>query len=89
MVLTMSTAASRRTVYLIPIGLSREQAADYISVGTTLFDTLVEDGRMPAPRAINGRNVWDREEIEACFKALPYHGSKKAKRPSSDWSKIT
>jgi hypothetical protein len=49
MAFTMSTAASRPTVYLIPIGLSREQAADYISVGTTLFDTLVEDGRMIVP----------------------------------------
>lgn len=84
----MSSRANKRS-YLIPIGLSREDAAEYISVGTTLFDTMVEDGRMPAPRAINNRNVWDREEIEACFKALPYHGSKRAKQASSDWSKVT
>jgi hypothetical protein len=85
----MSNAVSKRTVTLIPIGLSREQAAEFISVGTTLFDILVQDGRMPAPRAINGRNVWDREEVEACFKALPYQGSKRAKPAPSDWSKIT
>jgi hypothetical protein len=49
MAFTMSTATSGPTVYLIPIGHSREQAADYVSVGTTLFDTLVEDGRMIVP----------------------------------------
>jgi hypothetical protein len=30
-----------------PRGLSREEAARYIGVGTTLFDKMVAEGRMP------------------------------------------
>lgn len=72
---------------LAPIGLSREAAAEFIGIGTTLFDRMVNDGRMPLPRALDGRTVWDREEVEAAFRALPYHGAKIAKE-NSDWSKV-
>ena len=54
-----------------PIGLSREQAAQFICVGTTKFDEMVKDGRMPAPKRVDGRNIWDRHELEAAFTALP------------------
>ena len=54
-----------------PCGLSRGQSAAFICVGTTLFDEMVKDGRMPAPKRINGRNVWGRQEIEEAFAALP------------------
>jgi predicted DNA-binding transcriptional regulator AlpA len=33
---------------------------------------LVSDGRMPPPRRINARVVWDRYELDAAFEALPY-----------------
>lgn len=56
---------------LSPRGLSRVQSADYLGVGTTLFDELVEDGRMPKPKRINSRNVWDRFELDAAFEVLP------------------
>ncbi|MFG1201769.1 hypothetical protein V5F29_05195 [Xanthobacter aminoxidans] len=46
-------------------------AAAYIGVSTTLFDELVADGRMPKPKLINSRNVWDRLRIDAAFEALP------------------
>jgi hypothetical protein len=29
--------------------LTREEAADYLGIGTTLFDEMVEDGRLPGP----------------------------------------
>ena len=54
-----------------PCGLSRGQSAAFICVGTTLFDEMVKDHRMPAPKRINGRNVWSRREIEEAFAALP------------------
>ena len=56
---------------LAPRGLSREQAAAYVGISTSLFDTLVKDGRMPAPKRINARTVWDRLQLDAAFAALP------------------
>jgi predicted DNA-binding transcriptional regulator AlpA len=54
-----------------PRGLSREEAARYFGVGATKFDELVKDGRMPRPKRIDGRVVWDRLRIEAAFSDLP------------------
>ncbi len=54
-----------------PIGLSRVQSAEYVGVGTTKFDEMVRDGRMPKPKQIDGRNVWDRRALDAAFAALP------------------
>jgi predicted DNA-binding transcriptional regulator AlpA len=56
---------------LPPRGLSRVQAAAYIGVGVTLFDQLIADGRMPKPKRINARTVWDREQLDRAFAALP------------------
>lgn len=57
---------------LAPRGLSREQAAAYIGVSATLFDQMVGDRRMPQPRLINRRRVWDRVELDLAFAALPH-----------------
>jgi predicted DNA-binding transcriptional regulator AlpA len=56
---------------LPPRGLSREQAAAYVGVSPSLFDAMVKDGRMPMPKRINSRTVWDRLELDASFAALP------------------
>ncbi len=56
---------------LAPRGLSRVQSAEYVGVGTTKFDEMVRDGRMPKPKQIDGRNVWDRRALDAAFTALP------------------
>ena len=56
---------------LAPRGLSRVQSAAYISVGPTKYDEMVADGRMPQPKRIDGRTVWDRMEIDEAFAALP------------------
>ena len=55
---------------LAPRGLSRVQAAEYIGVGVTKFDEMVGDGRMPKPKRIDGRNVWDRIKLDEGFAAL-------------------
>lgn len=56
---------------LPPRGLNRERTAAYIGVSPSKFDTMVADRRMPQPKVIDGRVVWDRLEIDAAFSALP------------------
>lgn len=56
---------------LPPRGLSRAAAAAYVGVGPTLFDRMVRDGRMPAPKRINSRLVWDRFKLDMAFDELP------------------
>ena len=55
---------------LPPRGLSREEAAAYIGVSPSLFDILVKDGRMPGPKRINSRVIWDRLKLDVAFEAL-------------------
>lgn len=53
-----------------PRGLSRIQAATYIGVSPSMFDKMVEDGRMPTPTRINTRRVWDRIKVDDAFTSL-------------------
>ena len=74
---------SRLPLSLAPRGLSRVQAAEYIGVGVTKFDEMVADGRMPRPKRIDGRLVWDRIRLDEAFEALDdYAGSK------SEWDNL-
>ena len=61
---------SRLPLALAPRGLSRVQAAEYVGVGVTKFDQMVDDGRMPRPKRIDGRLVWDRVKLDEAFEAL-------------------
>ena len=54
-----------------PRGLSRSHGASYIGVSPSLWDAMVADGRMPKPKRINSRTVWDRENVDEAFAALP------------------
>ena len=54
-----------------PRGLSRIGAAGYLGVSPSLFDAMVKDGRMPQPKRINSRAVWDRRQLDEAFEALP------------------
>jgi predicted DNA-binding transcriptional regulator AlpA len=70
----MRASISRRDVLpfgLAPRGLSRVAAADYVGVGVTLFDKLVEQRLMPKPKKIARRLVWDRFQLDEAFAALP------------------
>ena len=53
-----------------PRGLCRVEAATYIGVSPSLFDKMVRDGRMPQPKMINSRTVWDRLKLDLAFDAL-------------------
>ena len=56
---------------LPPRGLSRIEAAAYIGVSPSLFDKMVEDGRMPKPKHVNARVIWDRNKLDSAFEAIP------------------
>ena len=66
----INTLARAPALYL-PRGMSRIQSAAYIGVSPSLFDEMVKDGRMPGPKQINSRVVWDRVALDAAFAALP------------------
>lgn len=54
--------------------LSQPEAAMYVGLGTSKFAALVVDGRMPRPRLLDGRRLWDVDDLDAAFRDLPYEG---------------
>ena len=68
---------------LPPRGLSRLQAAEYVGIGTTKFDEMVADGRMPRPKRIDGRTVWDRMKLDEAFAALDDGGA-----AANEWDRL-
>jgi predicted DNA-binding transcriptional regulator AlpA len=77
-----SPTASSLPLSLAPRGLSRVQAAEYVGVGATKFDEMVGDGRMPKPKRIDGRTVWDRIKLDEAFAALDEGG------PNNEWDRL-
>lgn len=69
-------AARREILPLLPIvfGLGEIEAAAAIGVSQTTFREMVEDGRMPRPRMIGHRKLFDVDELRASFKSLPRDG---------------
>ncbi len=67
-----------------PRGFNREQSAEYVGVSATKFDQMVADGRMPKPKRIDGRVVWDRLQLDSAFAALPDEDG----RVDDVWSKF-
>lgn len=55
-------------------GLSEGEAALYVGIGSTKFAELVADGRMPRPRVLDGRKLWDVSDLDAAFRDLPIEG---------------
>ena len=55
-------------------GLSEAEASTYISVSPSLFRRLVADGIMPRPRLAGRRRIWDIDELDVAFHALPREG---------------
>lgn len=53
-----------------PRALRAERAAAYLGISKTKFFELVDNGRMPAPIAIDGVRVWDRLDLDAAFDAI-------------------
>jgi predicted DNA-binding transcriptional regulator AlpA len=76
--------ADRRDVLPLscpPRGLSRVEAAAYVGVSVAKLDEMVKDGRMPKPKRIDARAVFDRLSLDAAFAALPSEGEPAAVNP--------
>lgn len=58
----------------IVFGLSADEAGAAIGVSVGTFREMVADKRMPRPRKIGSRLVWDVDELRAAFKSLPRDG---------------
>jgi hypothetical protein len=72
--MTLSTALS--IIRSFPRrGLSRYEAATYIGISASKFNELVGDGRMPGPKRIDGRKLWDVLGLDVAFDALPSENS--------------
>lgn len=57
-------------LFLQPRGLNRVVAASYIGVSPSKFDHMVADRRMPRPKQVDGRRVWDRLALDIAFESL-------------------
>ena len=55
---------------LTPRGLSRKDAAAYVGISASKFDSIIIDGLMPNPVRIGARTIWDRDELDECFDKL-------------------
>lgn len=67
-----------------PRCLSREGAALYVGISVRFFDDLVDDGRMPRPKVLGARKLWDRFELDAAIEGLPVDGAK----DSGSWEDV-
>jgi hypothetical protein len=68
---------------IVPYAVGKQAAAALISISAGFFDKLVGDGRMPEPRELDGRVLWDSEEVKAAWRAIPKRGQA-ARRNSFD-----
>jgi len=55
-------------------GLDENEAAIHLSLSPSFFRKLVEEKLMPRPRLAGGRRIWDVEELDLAFRALPREG---------------
>lgn len=59
-----------------PRGLNRVEAARYVGVSPNTFDKLVGEGRMPRPKRVGARLIFDREALDVAFSALGEDGER-------------
>lgn len=72
--MTRAVERKRDVIARMPIvfGLGAAEAAASISISAGYFRRLVAEGRMPPARRLDGRQIWDVDELRAAFKALPH-----------------
>jgi predicted DNA-binding transcriptional regulator AlpA len=63
--------AQTRFPVIQPRLISRRDAAEYLGIGTTTFDGLVQRELMPRPKTIGRRRVWDLQQIDRAIDELP------------------
>ncbi len=58
---------------------ARGEPASETSAGSERsFAEMVKDGRMPSPKVIGRRKIWDRCKLDLAFEALPEDGASDA-----------
>ena len=71
-------------------GLDESEAAVYLSLSPSFFRRLVQEKLMPRPRLAGGRRIWDVEELDLAFRALPREGGDDEGDGKSDsWADFT
>ena len=68
--LDRTSAAAMRQATAPRRGLRRNDAAQYIAISPTKFDSLVADGWMPAGFKVDGCTIWDVRDLDEAFDAL-------------------
>ena len=73
---------------ILPVvfGLGEVEAAAAIGISASKFRALVNEGRMPSPRRLDGRNIWDVDELRSAFKALPH--ADEDKEEADSWADV-
>jgi predicted DNA-binding transcriptional regulator AlpA len=56
-------------------GLNRQEAAMYVGISAGKFDELIRTGKMPSPKRIDRRKIWDVHELDLAFDDLPSDGN--------------
>ena len=51
--------------------MKAERAAAYLDMSRSKFLELVEQGRLPGPKIIDGIRVWDRLALDVAFNEFP------------------
>ena len=74
----MPTKASIAARLPMRRGLSEVEAAVYLSLSPSFFRRLVDQRLMPRPRVVGSRRIWDVEELDLAFRALPREGGEEA-----------
>jgi predicted DNA-binding transcriptional regulator AlpA len=54
-----------------PRAMKAERAAAYLDMSRSKLLELVEQGRLPQPKVIDGIRVWDRLAVDAAFNDFP------------------
>jgi predicted DNA-binding transcriptional regulator AlpA len=71
----------------IVFGLAEPEAAAAIGISRSKFRQLVSQKRMPSPRRLDGRKIWDLDELRKAFKALPHQDEDEDKEVDS-WADL-
>jgi excisionase family DNA binding protein len=69
-------------------GLDENEAAVYLSLSPSFFRRLVANKMMPRPRVVGRRRIWDVEDLNLAFMALPREGGdcQLAAGPADTWA---
>jgi predicted DNA-binding transcriptional regulator AlpA len=51
-------------------GLDHDEAALFVGVSLSSFDSMVADGRLPPPVELNGERVWDLVQLDRAMDRL-------------------